>query len=377
MFRRNVGEAIPFRLSVSDFGCAGRTGLVMMPAMRSFLRSFLVVAIVALAASVHAEETELAPLSRVLFGSCIKQENPVPIFDAILDCHPELFLFLGDNIYADTSDMAVMREKYEKLGVMPGFRKLQKTCPVMATWDDHDYGLNDGGAGYEKRDDAQKVFLDFWQDPQDSPRRKRPGVYEARTFGPEGKRVQVILLDARYFRGPLKKGEKRTGGSYYPDDDPSIPMLGEEQWKWLEEQFRKPAELRLVGTGIQLVAEAAGQETWSNLPRERQRFFDLVAKTNANGVIVLSGDRHWAELSCAKEGVPYPIYDLTSSSLNQIHPRGTPTDNRFRAIETTWHKENFGEVEIDWEKSNVHLRVRDEIGKVRLEQTVSLSELAK
>ncbi len=315
-------------------------------------------------------------VSKILFGSCIKQEKPMPLFDTINKQNAEAFLFLGDNIYGDTNDMAVLKAKYARLKENAGFSKLMATCPtVMATWDDHDYGMNDSGADYAMREESQKVFLDFWGDAEDSPRRSREGVYESRIFGPAGKRVQIILLDTRYFRGPLKKGERRVGGKYYPDDNPAIPMLGEAQWKWLEEELKKPAEVRLIGSGIQIVPEAAGQETWSNLPKERQRLFDLIAKTGANGVVFLSGDRHWAELSCATEGTPYPLYDFTSSSINQVHPRGTPTDNRFRVSETTYHKENYGEVAIDWTVPAVSLRLIDLNGDVQFEKTIALSSL--
>lgn len=324
-----------------------------------------------------APAEEPAAISRILFGSCLKEAEASPIFETILAHKPGLFLFLGDNIYADTSDMAVMQAKYDVLAATPKFAELMKACPVHATWDDHDYGLNDAGADYEKRDEAQKIFVDFWGDALDSPRRSRPGIYEAKIYGEEGTRVQVIMLDTRYFRGPLKKGEKRVGGVYYPNDDKNVTMLGEAQWAWLEEELQKPAEVRLLVSSIQCVSEASGQETWSNLPHERQRLFDLIGKTKANGVVILSGDRHWAELSVAREAVPYPLYDLTSSSFNQIHPRGTPTENRYRESPKTWHRENFGEVAIDWkgEDTVVNLLVRDLEGNVVIERAVPLREL--
>lgn len=320
--------------------------------------------------SVVAEE----PLTRILFGSCIKQENPIPILETVLSRNSELFLFLGDNVYADTDDMDEMRKKYAKLGNAPAFQKLREVSQIMAVWDDHDYGRNDAGAEYPMRAEAQKVFLEFWGRP-DNPDRK--GVYDSEIFGPVGKRVQVILLDTRYFRGPLKTGERRTGGKYYPTEDTSISMLGEKQWLWLEKELRKPAEIRLIGSGIQIVPEAAGQETWSNLPHERQRLFDVIAETKAEGVIFLSGDRHWSEFSRVTENAPYPLYDFTSSSLNQIHPRGTPTENRFRVSETTYHKENFGEIEIDWagEETSLTVSIRNLEGKVKIAERVLLTEL--
>ncbi len=343
---------------------------------KTFLLKTLLAVLPVVSGSVVQSE-EPAALSRILFGSCLKEAEDSPIFETILAHRPELFLFLGDNIYADTSDMAVMEAKYDVLAATPKFAELLKACPVHATWDDHDYGLNDGGAEYEGRDEAQKIFVDFWGDPADSPRRTRPGVYESRIYGGDGTRVQVIMLDTRYFRGPLKKGEKRVGGVYYPSADASVTMLGASQWEWLEQELRKPAEVRLLVSSIQCVSEASGQETWANLPHERQRLFDLIGETRANGLIILSGDRHWAELSVARESVPYPIYDLTSSSLNQIHPRGTPTENRYRESPQTWHRENFGEISIEWkgEDTVVNLLVRDLAGEVVIAREVPLREL--
>ena len=183
----------------------------------------------------------------------------MPILDTIREHSPDIFVFLGDNVYADTEDMAVMKAKYAKLGESAPFQRLIESCRVLATWDDHDYGVNDGGADYPKRVESQQQFLDFWNEPADSPNRKRPGIYTAKIYGPEGKRVQVIVLDTRYFRSPLKKGDKRVGGSWVPDDTPDKTMLGDAQWQWLEEQLRRPAEVRVIASSIQFIAEDAGQ----------------------------------------------------------------------------------------------------------------------
>src|ERR1019366_4387434 len=200
------------------------------------------------------------PLSRIAFGSCAKQDKPQPIWDAVVETKPELFVSLGDNIYADTEDMKVMKAKYELLAKQPGYQKLKKTCPIIATWDDHDYGANDAGAEYPKKKESQQIFLDFFGAAKDDPRRSREGVYDVHLFGPKGKRIQIILLDGRYFRSPLKKGfkpgEPGEGyrGIYVPNTDKDATMLGEAQWRWLAEQLKDPAELRLSGAGIQAVA---------------------------------------------------------------------------------------------------------------------------
>ena len=126
------------------------------------------------------------PLSRIAFGSCATQERPQPIWDAVAGHRPELLLLLGDNIYADTKDMDVMRAKYAKLAAMPGFQAIRKACPILATWDDHDLGANDAGSEYPKKDESQKIFLDFFGDPADSPRRHRPASTTPTGLRPRG-----------------------------------------------------------------------------------------------------------------------------------------------------------------------------------------------
>ncbi len=126
------------------------------------------------------------PLSQIAFGSCAKQDKPQPIWDSVLAVKPQIFLFLGDNIYGDTDDMQILTQKWELLGAQPGFQKLKQTCPILATWDDHDMGANDAGANYPKRRESQRIFQDFFGISQESPRRQREGVYHAEVFGPPG-----------------------------------------------------------------------------------------------------------------------------------------------------------------------------------------------
>ena len=324
--------------------------------------------------SVLPQQGESSVVSRIMFGSCIKQDKPMPILNTIADSKPEVLIFLGDNIYGDTEDMSVLQAKYEKLGADAGFQRLRAACPTLATWDDHDFGVNDGGADYPKRKPSEQIFEDFWLDVSNDGARTHPGVYDAHVFGPAGKRVQVILLDTRYFRSPLKRGEKRVGGPWLPDDNPSKTMLGDAQWKWLETQLLQPADVRIIASSIQFIAEDAGQETWSNLPRERQKMLALLAATKATGVIFISGDRHWSELSSLDQDKSGRLLDLTSSSFNQVHPRGTPTANRFREHPKTYHKENFGVINIAWDKTSpqVTLEIRDLAGDVQLSHKVQL-----
>ena len=319
------------------------------------------------------------PLTRIAFGSCADQNKPQPIWATILRSKPDLFLFLGDNIYADTEDMEVMRAKYARQAAIPGFRKLRQTVPVLATWDDHDYGINDGGSEYSKRAESQQLFLNFFGEPKDSPRRKREGIYDAKLFGPPGKRVQIILLDTRYFRSPLRRSssEQEGQGSYISDSDPAKTMLGEAQWRWLEGELRIPAEVRIIVSSIQVVPEDHGWEKWANFPLERQRLFELISKTGAAGVIFISGDRHLAELSMMDGGVGYPLYDVTASALTNSSKRWRPYEtNRHRVGTMNWG-DNFGLITVDWNRADpqISLQIRDVAGDVAIQRKIYLSTI--
>lgn len=301
------------------------------------------------------------------FGSCARQERPQPIWDAINAARCDAFVLCGDNIYGDSPDPEVLRGKYELLAAMPGFAKLRKTTPLFATWDDHDYGLNDGGAGFPGARAAQKEFCDFFQVPATSPLRSTPGIYDCVTFGPEGKRVQLILLDTRSFRSPLKKDPANPKVNI-PNTDADATILGAEQWAWLERRLREPAEVRAVVSSISFISTEHGSEKWSNFPQERSRFLELVRSTQAEGVVIISGDRHLAELSLLKpaDGISYPLYDMTTSGLNQPFakeseygsenpPKGPP--NRYRIHERPYTGSNFGLMRFKWDDPDPSVRL--------------------
>lgn len=329
-------------------------------------------------ASLGADDPKVV-LGRIAFGSCLDQDKAQPVWDGVLAYKPDLFIFAGDNIYGDSDDMAVLRGKYKQLGEQKGYQAVLKMCPVVATWDDHDYGANDAGANFKMRDESQQVFLDFFGAPRNDPRRSRKGVYDSYIFGPPDKSVQVILLDTRYHRGPLRKRGKVSAaeGPYEANFDKSTTILGEEQWKWLGEELKKPARLRLIVSSIQVVSQDHGWEKWANMPHERDRLFKLLQETKANGVVLLTGDRHLAELSVADVGLGYPLFDLTASGMNQGFPRfRMPEANRHRVYGMS-HGNHFGTITVDWSKPDPELRlqIRDEAGDVALQEKIGLDVL--
>lgn len=177
--------------------------------------------LIALANSTPAADPK--PVSVIGIGSCARQEKPQPIWKSICEKKPDLFILMGDNIYADTHDMSVLRKDYAELGAKPGFQELLKTCPILATWDDHDYGANDAGSEYPEKDASKEAFMDFFKVPADSERRKHPGVYDSTVIGPPEKSIQVILMDTRYFRSKLKRGSSADSSTDSKDGEKKPP----------------------------------------------------------------------------------------------------------------------------------------------------------
>jgi alkaline phosphatase D len=270
-----------------------------------------------------------------------------------------------------------LRHAYATARQQPGYMRVKNAIPHLATWDDHDYGTNDAGAEFAGKREAQKLFVEFWNIPAGDPRATRDGVYHAQIFGPAPARVQVIMLDTRFFRSPLKPAEPRGPGRerYVPDPDPDKTMLGEAQWAWLAARLREPAELRLIVSSVQVLAEGHGWERWGNLPRERTRLFELIRDTGARGVVFLSGDRHVGAIYRETAGVPYPLVEITSSGLNRTFPANRePGPNRLGAV---YGVENFGTIDIDWWEGRLTLSVRGMNGEPVRRHSVALSELQR
>lgn len=334
-----------------------------------------------------------SPVQRIAFGSCAFQWLDQPIWNAVNESDPDLFLFLGDAIYGDFNGenvFPVTRESllrdWATLGDKPGFMALREMAPVLATWDNHDYGHHNGGVEFESKEIARTVFLDFFGESTGSMRRQRDGIYDAKIIGPEGKRLQVIMLDNRWNRGPLipdtRSDEERAAlgisGSmgHTPNDDPSVTLLGKNQWKWLEEQLTQPSEVRLICSGTQIVNDAKGMQEWGNFPHERKRLFDLVGFTGAKGVILLSGNVHYTEISKTDEG-RYPLYDFTSSGMTHNSTTYAEFANPYR-VSGPYTENNFGLVEINWNTSpspEINMQAVSKNGTTIFKHFVSLADL--
>lgn len=320
--------------------------------------------------------------TRIAFGSCAHQDKPQPIWTPILADRPDMFVFLGDNIYADTDDPADIQACYDRLAQVPGFQQLRANTQVLATWDDHDYGQNDIGREYMAKHESRRIMLDFFGEPADSERRTRPdGIYTSCVHGEPGRRVQIILLDLRWNRSSLvelSEPAQRASrvamqmGPYDVNLAPDAVLMGEAQWQWLEKQLQVEADVRIIGSSIQLLAEFTGWEIWANYPHERTRLFELLSRYQREPVVIISGDVHWCEYSEIRDsGWAWPLMELTSSGLTETWTAISPSRHR---VGEAFAVANYGLIDIDWSVVTpgatpaVTLQVKDASGAVLIDR---------
>jgi len=316
-------------------------------------------------------------------GSCANQDVPQPLLGLAASYKPDYFIFLGDNIYGDTDNMDTLRAKYKRWGAQPSFQELKRATRFFATWDDHDFGSNDAGRHYPYKKESKEIFLSFFEEPDTSLRRKHDGIYHVEYLKEKEKTIQLILLDNRTFRDDVRLFDSTAPTPcehYFYTLDYSVhqnsdsTLLGKEQWKWLEEILKVPADLRLVCSGTQFGIEYNGYEAWANYPNEQQRFIDLIKKTRASGVLFLTGDVHYGELSKLNVSDLYPLYDFTSSGITSTWSFATPNSNR---IEGPIMDNNFGLITIRWEKDPViDLQLIDAANNSRVQYQFRLSEIS-
>jgi alkaline phosphatase D len=294
------------------------------------------------------------------FGSCSRPNLAQPLWSDVRNLAPDAWAWLGDIVYADTENVERTRALYRAQAARSDYAAVVAQMQVVGIWDDHDLGKNDIGAEYPKLPESQAALLDFLGEPPDSPRRGRLGTYASYDFGEGAKSVKLVLLDARYHRDlPSARGD----------------TLGEAQWTWLERELStSTARVNIVASGYQVLPIDHSNEKWGNFPAARARLLDLVARTRVQGLVLLCGDRHFAELSrLESHDLHYPLHERTSSGLTHAYD-SADEPNRFR-IGSLYPHRNFGAVRIDWDTGVLALEAREKGGRVVGGTTVRLSSL--
>lgn len=275
------------------------------------------------------------PVTCIGLSGCHRQDVAAPALWRYVERKPDLMIWMGDNVYTDTkSDLQVIKDGHAMLASLPAFQLLQESTRFAVTWDDHDYGLNNAGRDYVLREPSKQFFRRFWRAEKYIPA-DRSGVFHARYFGAGDQLLQVLLLDGRYNRGP--EGEHSD-------------TLGEEQWRWLEEELKKPAALRLIVNGYQfLLDDDTKFESWAKFPRAQARLFRLIRETKAEKVVFLAGDQHYGEVSRQRNALGYDAIELMFCGINQEEPHVL---NRSRVSPVAHAKNAYALIDIQWSSSD-------------------------
>jgi alkaline phosphatase D len=287
-------------------------------------------------------------------GSCLDQDFEQDIWSSIKKEHVDGFIFLGDNVYGDmpSGKLTKMKKAYAMQKTrLPKW--LMDGKEILAIWDDHDFGLNDGGGDYPLKKEAEKIFLNFWNIPNSDQRRIREGIYFKKSKQIEGAEVEIIGLDTRYFRSKLK-GKKNA---YKQNNDYEATILGQDQWLWLESSIsNSTADIIVILSSIQILATNHPYEKWNNFPLERKRLLKLIADAaKKSTIIAISGDRHKSGIYKNKNFV-----EITASSLNKSASKNIETDPLL--IDKIYPVKNFGVLNIEPSKNKITVSIHDKNG---------------
>lgn len=322
------------------------------------MRTLLYLLVLIFSISCNQSQKDLKSEFKIAFGSCSNQNLPQVMWPFINANKPDLWIWMGDIIYMDTDSMEITKEAYDFQKTNADYLMLRDSTEIIGIWDDHDYGFNDGGKNWPVKDKKKELMFDFLDEPENSPRRKHDGVYISYDYFIQRNRmVKIILLDGRYFRDTLNYSTIR-GKRYDPNPYGQGTLLGKEQWEWLENELKNSkADLNIIVSGIQILSEEHGFESWGgNFPHERDKLFDMLKTTQANNVLFLSGDRHIAEVSLTQvKGVDYPIYDITSSGLTHSYEEADEL-NKYRVSPLIGQK-NFGILTIEANEKSIMVNV--------------------
>ena len=226
------------------------------------------------------------------------------MWEAVYEAKPDLLFFLGDNVYVDHGSHPTAREiwrRYIETRLSVPYYHMKSLIPSLATWDDHDYGVNNGDGNFERKQEALKIFGSFFaQNAAAGPTFERgPGVSSAfRAFG-----MQFLLLDDRY-----ERSEKRAkNGS----------PLGAHQQQWALRQLSEFEGPTWLMQGTQFFGGGTFGEAYERRFRaDLHQFLDGIRATERR-VLFASGDVHRSEISDIEpDFLGFSTYELTSSCLH-------------------------------------------------------------
>ncbi|MGE5084830.1 MAG: alkaline phosphatase D family protein, partial [Bacillota bacterium] len=210
-------------------------------------------------------------------------------------------------------------------------------------------------SAYPNRQTNRDYFLEYWKYISDQQKNPTEGTEHAMIFGPKGQRVQIIMLDLRFYATAWTESSENSL-QFKKNWKASATLLGNQQWHWLSRELQKPADFRIIVSPLQVGANSLASNRWGLLPLERQKLFDTLRSAHAKNAVVISGNRNFAAFSKVDLKNFRPLYDMTVGPLNG--ETSTP-DQDFHYVENPLQGHNFGMVDLDWKKRTATLQLVD------------------
>ena len=229
------------------------------------------------------------------------------MWNTIASHGPAALLMLGDNVYIDDPEEPVtQRFCYYRRQGQPDWRTLASKTSVYSIYDDHDFGKNDCVPGPEIDQPAWKrtvwkIFKENWNNPSYGGGEKQPGCWYDFYIGD----VHFIMLDCRYYRD-------LEGGS----------MIGPVQKEWLFDTLKNSkGKFKILASSVPFSkgVKPGSKDTWDGYSAERQEIFKYLADHGIEGVILMAADRHRTDLRMMNPAGCYPLYEVMSSRLTNVH----------------------------------------------------------
>ena len=302
---------------------------------------------------------EDAPDFTVAFGSCnyINEEaldrpgkgygSGYQIFESIHSKKPNIMLWGGDNTYlrdADWDSKTGIYHRYTHSRSIKEIQPLIASAQNFAIWDDHDFGPNDGDRSFYYKYETQNAFKNFWANKTyGTDSNQKEGIYSTFNWGD----AQFFLLDNRFFKSP---NDRITG---------ERTILGNTQMEWLIDALSSSkAPFKIIVIGGQVLNTSARFENYETYPQEKQKLLSEIEANKIRGVLFLSGDRHFSELSKLNRQNTYPLYDWTVSPLTSGIGDSYKSDtNKNRVEGSLFAQNNFGILSFSGSKANRQLKL--------------------
>lgn len=267
------------------------------------------------------------------------------IFKSIYNIKPDIMLWLGDNVYlreADYYSRTGVINRYTHVRSLAEMQALLANTHNYAILDDHDFGPNDSDRGFVGKEMTMDVFKMFWANPSYGFQDMNAAVTMFSWAD-----CDFFLLDNRSFRSP---NNRKTGERV---------ILGEKQKQWLFDNLAySKAKFKFVVMGGQFLNSAAVYENYACYPEERNEIINYIENEKIEGVIFISGDRHFTELSKLKNSNKPMMLDFTSSPLcsGPVKDACTKEVNSNRIEGTCFNERNFGVIEVSGKLKNRQIK---------------------